>query len=85
MASSRSGTASERPVRLGTTALTPDPTIYAVSSSLAELHMDDVGLETTWHDVPIPQSLAEEVWHGVRRKYWELPGYRLPIAKMRLA
>ncbi|BEI82606.1 hypothetical protein CcaverHIS002_0304740 [Cutaneotrichosporon cavernicola] len=62
-----------------------NPTIYAVSSSLAELHMDDVGLETTWHDVAIPQSLAEEVWRGVRRKYWELPGYRLPIAKMRLA
>lgn len=47
--------------------------------------MDDVGLDTTWHDVAIPQSLAEEVWRGVRRKYWELPGYRLPIAKMRLA
>ncbi|BEJ13436.1 hypothetical protein CspHIS471_0306100 [Cutaneotrichosporon sp. HIS471] len=62
-----------------------NPTIYAVSSSLAELHMDDVGLETTWHDVAIPQSLAEEVWRGVRRKYWELPGYRLPIAKMWLA
>ncbi|EKD01657.1 hypothetical protein A1Q2_04028 [Trichosporon asahii var. asahii CBS 8904] len=61
-----------------------NPTIYAVSSSLAELHLDDVGLEVEWHTVPIAQSLAEEVWKGVRRRYWELPGYQLPIAKMRL-
>ncbi|WVQ94235.1 arginine N-methyltransferase 2 [Kwoniella sp. CBS 9459] len=59
-------------------------TIYAVSSHLAELHLEDVGLETEWHDVLIPESLREEVWQGVRRRYWELPGYRLPIAKMRL-
>jgi protein arginine N-methyltransferase 2 len=67
------------------TNLTPDATIYAVSSTLAELHLDDVGLDVAWTDVPIEQSLAEEVWKGVRRKYWQLPGYRLPIATMRLA
>ncbi|KAL1406925.1 Arginine N-methyltransferase 2 [Vanrija albida] len=61
-----------------------NPTIYAVSSSLAELHLDDVGLDTTWHDVAIPESLAREVWKGVRRRYWELPGYKLPVSKMRL-
>lgn len=55
-----------------------------MSSSLAELHLDDVGLEVEWTTVPIPSSLAEEVWKGVRRRYWELPGYQLPIAKMRL-
>ncbi|OCF60074.1 arginine N-methyltransferase 2 [Kwoniella mangroviensis CBS 10435] len=59
-------------------------TIYAVSSSLAELHLEDVGLDTTWHDVLIPESLREEVWKGVKRRYWELPGYKLPIAKMKL-
>ncbi|WWC57690.1 uncharacterized protein I303_100224 [Kwoniella dejecticola CBS 10117] len=59
-------------------------TIYAVSSGLAELHLEDVGLDTQWHDVLIPDSLREEVWKGVRRRYWELPGYRLPIAKMKL-
>lgn len=61
-----------------------NPTIYAVSSSLAELHLDDVGLDTVWHDVAIPESLASEVWKGVRRRYWELPGYKLPVSKMRL-
>lgn len=64
--------------------LLPDPTIYAVSSSLAELHLEDVGLQVEWHDVLIPESMREEVWKGVRRRYWDLPGYRLPIAKMSL-
>ena len=58
-----------------------DPTIYAVSASLAELHMEDVGLSVEWHDVPIADSLREEVWKGVKRKYWELPSYKLPIAR----
>ncbi|ORY23543.1 S-adenosyl-L-methionine-dependent methyltransferase [Naematelia encephala] len=61
-----------------------NPTIYAVSSHLAEIHLDDVGLDVEWHDVPIPESLRSEVWKGVRRRYWDLPGYKLPIARMML-
>ncbi|KAK4687603.1 type IV protein arginine methyltransferase, partial [Tremellales sp. Uapishka_1] len=61
----------------------PDPTIYSVSAELAEFHLEDVGLTVEWHDVSIPESLREEVWKGVRRRYWELPSYRLPIAKMK--
>lgn len=72
----------ERPY--GLISLLPDPTIYSVSSSLAELHLEDVGLQVEWHDVLIPESMREEVWKGVRRRYWDLPGYRLPIAKMGL-
>lgn len=72
----------ERPY--GLIDLLPDPTIYSVSSSLAELHLEDVGLQVEWHDVLIPESMREEVWKGVRRRYWDLPGYKLPIAKMGL-
>ena len=61
-----------------------DPTIYSVASALAELHLEDVGLNVEWHDVPIAESLREEVWNGVTRRYWELPSYRLPIARMGL-
>ncbi|GFZ44733.1 methyltransferase [Saitozyma sp. JCM 24511] len=59
-------------------------TIYAVSSHLAELHMEDVGMGVEWHDVPIAESLRSEVWKGVRRRYWDLPGYRLPVARLQL-
>ena len=83
-----SGTAWER--RVGAflygskSMLMTDPTIYSVASALAELHLEDVGLNVNWHDVPISESLREEVWKGVRRRYWELPSYRLPIARMGL-
>lgn len=60
----------------------PDPTIYSVSTNLAELHMEDVGLSVEWHNVPISESLREEVWKGVKRRYWDLPGYSLPVARM---
>jgi len=59
-----------------------DATIYAVSCGLAELHLEDVGLNVEWHDVTIPESQRSEVWKGVRRRYWDLPGYRLPLGKM---
>jgi protein arginine N-methyltransferase 2 len=49
---------------------------------LAELHLEDVGLNVEWHDVTIPESQRSEVWKGVRRRYWDLPGYRLPLGKM---
>ncbi|EIW73191.1 hypothetical protein TREMEDRAFT_73009 [Tremella mesenterica DSM 1558] len=61
---------------------TTDATIYSVSCNVAELHMEDVGLSVEWHDIFIPESQREEVWRGVKRKYWDLPGYRLPIAQM---
>ena len=61
--------------------LTPDATIYAVASDLAEFHLQDIGLTVEWTDVPIPESQRSEVWKGVRRPYWNLPGYRLPIAR----
>jgi len=61
-----------------------DPTIYAVSCGLAELHLEDVGMTVEWTDVPISESQHTEVWKGVRRRYWDLPGYRLPVGKMQL-
>lgn len=55
---------------------------YDVYTRLAELDLRDVGLETTWETVPVEMEDKEEVWEGVRRKYWELDDYRLPICRM---
>lgn len=56
-----------------------DPTIYSVSCELFDMHMFDLGLEVTWKTVPIPDSVREEVWQGVRRRYWDLPSYEMPL------
>ena len=88
-----------------------DPLIYDVACNLAEMHMDDVGLQvsrqtagprnlihlafrllilsiphpfrltqTEWHDILVDDATAEEVWKGVKRSYWNLPVYRMPVA-----
>lgn len=57
-----------------------NPLIYDVACNLAEMHMDDVGLMTEWHDVLVDESVAEETWKGIKRKYWTLPVYKLPVA-----
>lgn len=78
------GATSEYSLHIIENLLSRDATIYAVSCGLAELHLEDVGLSVEWTDVPIPESQRSEVWKGVKRRYWDLPGYRLPVGKMQL-
>jgi protein arginine N-methyltransferase 2 len=55
---------------------------YDVYTRLAELDLRDVGMETEWETVPVKMEDKEEVWRGVRREYWKLDEYRLPICQM---
>ncbi|KDN46653.1 S-adenosyl-L-methionine-dependent methyltransferase [Tilletiaria anomala UBC 951] len=55
---------------------------YDVLTRVAEIDLRDIGLETTWFELQ-PQ-LKEEVWEGVKRKYWSLDTYRLPLSTMAL-
>lgn len=49
-------------------------TVYTVVS---EAHLKDMGFNTAWHHVDTSGTI---VWKGVKRRYWDLPEYRLPIA-----
>ncbi|KAH8814905.1 S-adenosyl-L-methionine-dependent methyltransferase [Xylogone sp. PMI_703] len=54
---------------------------YDVYCKVVELDLFDAGLDIEWHDVEV-QGLGEESegeWKGVRRRYWTLDKYRLPI------
>lgn len=55
---------------------------YDVYTRVAELDLRDVGLETEWHSVPVRFEDRQEVWKGVKREYWSLDEFRLPICKM---
>lgn len=55
---------------------------YDVYTRLSELDLRDIGLETTWESVPVEMEDKEEVWRGIRREYWKLDEYRLPICHM---
>lgn len=50
----------------------------AVYTSVSEMHLKDMGLQTQWYNVDVPDG-GEVRWEGVVRRYWDLPTYRLPI------
>ncbi|EIM20415.1 arginine N-methyltransferase [Wallemia mellicola CBS 633.66] len=59
-----------------------NPVFYDVYTRISDLHLDQIGMSAEWQDVPVKELSA--VWKGVRRSYWNLPCYKLPIAKMNI-
>jgi len=59
-----------------------NPTFYDVYTQVAELHLQEIGLQTQWVDVEVGPSL-ESRW-GETRQYFTLPIYRLPICTLDL-
>jgi protein arginine N-methyltransferase 2 len=54
---------------------------YDVYCKVAELDLCDAGFDVEWHDVEV-QGLGKEgegEWEGVKRRYWTLETYRLPV------
>jgi hypothetical protein len=41
-------------------------------------------LQTEWHDVIVDETIAEATWKGIKRKYWDLRVYKLPVAVMNI-
>ncbi|KAL2123151.1 hypothetical protein VTJ04DRAFT_3606 [Mycothermus thermophilus] len=56
---------------------------YDVYTKVVELHLADAGLDVDWKVIDVDMSqLAEEgkgEWEGVKRRYWTLDKYRLPV------
>ncbi|KAF8322254.1 arginine methyl transferase [Clavulina sp. PMI_390] len=55
-------------------------TFASVYTDLAELHLNEVGLRTSWQDVVVLNE-REKVW-GESIVYYDLPYYKLPISRM---
>ncbi|KAG2750251.1 hypothetical protein P692DRAFT_20952825 [Suillus brevipes Sb2] len=55
---------------------------YDVYTRLSELHLADAGADVVWSDVDVSAQKDEERW-GETRKYFSLPIYYLPIAKLK--
>lgn len=56
--------------------------LYNVYTRVAELDLRDIGLSTSW--TTLPMHVKEEIWKGVKRKYWTLDRYYLPVCQMEL-
>ncbi|KAK2073631.1 hypothetical protein P8C59_007900 [Phyllachora maydis] len=56
---------------------------HDVYTDVVEMHLGEAGLDVNWKVVPVDMSqLAQEgqgEWEGVKRRYWTLDEYRLPV------
>lgn len=52
---------------------------YDVYQKVVEMDLFEAGFDVEWHNVEIPELDAE--WEGVKRKYWNVQQYRLPVCK----
>nr|ACG37215.1 arginine N-methyltransferase 2 [Zea mays] len=54
---------------------------HAVYCQLVALELANLGYSTQFIPLPVKDCLAEEVWKGVKRKYWQLDTYYLPACQ----
>ena len=52
---------------------------YDVYQKIVEMDLLEAGYDVDWEDVELPDLRGE--WEGVRRKYWNVERYRLPVCR----
>ncbi|KAL7946362.1 S-adenosyl-L-methionine-dependent methyltransferase [Trichoderma barbatum] len=57
--------------------------VYDVYTKVVEMHCADAGLDVEWEESDVDMAKLNEdgegEWKGVRRRYWTLDKYRLPV------
>ncbi|KAL8836232.1 MAG: hypothetical protein Q9170_003009 [Blastenia crenularia] len=54
---------------------------YDVYGKVVELDLFEAGFEVEWTGVQVPDLEGRGEWEGVRRAYWKLAEYRLPVCR----
>ncbi|MCJ1358143.1 MAG: Arginine N-methyltransferase 2 [Icmadophila ericetorum] len=52
---------------------------YDVYTKVVEMDIFEAGYDVEWESLPVPDLEQSGEWHGVRRRYWVLDEYKLPI------
>lgn len=52
---------------------------YDVYQKVAEMDLFEAGFDVDWEEIPVPKLDGE--WEGVRRAYWVVENYRLPLCR----
>ncbi|KKA31113.1 hypothetical protein TD95_000567 [Thielaviopsis punctulata] len=59
---------------------------YDVYTKVVEMNVTEASMDVEWIEVPVDMTLMAEAgkgeWEGVRRRYWTLDTYRLPICTL---
>ncbi|XP_047341773.1 protein arginine N-methyltransferase 2 [Impatiens glandulifera] len=54
---------------------------HTVYCQLVSLELESLGYSTQFVALPVKDCLGEEVWEGVKHKYWQLDTYYLPVCQ----
>ncbi|XP_078442760.1 ankyrin repeat family protein [Wolffia australiana] len=54
---------------------------HVVYCQLVSLELGNLGYSTQYVPLPVKDCLPEEIWEGVRQKYWQLDTYYLPVCQ----
>lgn len=54
---------------------------HVVYCQLVALELASLGYSTQFIPLPVKDCLSEQVWEGVRQKYWQLDTYHLPVCQ----
>ncbi|KAI1075718.1 arginine N-methyltransferase 2 [Whalleya microplaca] len=59
---------------------------YDVYTQVVEMHLSDAGMDVEWKELDVNMKDLEKEgvgeWQGVKRRYWTLNKYRLPICTL---
>ncbi|KAE8350259.1 S-adenosyl-L-methionine-dependent methyltransferase [Aspergillus coremiiformis] len=50
---------------------------YDVYQKVAEMDLFEAGFDVEWEEIEVPK--LDDEWDGVRRAYWQIESYRLPL------
>ncbi|XP_020211185.1 protein arginine N-methyltransferase 2 [Cajanus cajan] len=54
---------------------------HVVYCHLVSLELENLGYSTQLIPLPVKDCLGEQVWEGVKQKYWQLDTYYLPVCQ----
>uniref|UniRef100_A0A0D9VZB2 Protein arginine N-methyltransferase 2 n=1 Tax=Leersia perrieri TaxID=77586 RepID=A0A0D9VZB2_9ORYZ len=54
---------------------------HVVYCQLVALELANLGYSTQFIPLPVKDCLSEEIWEGVKQKYWQLDTYHLPVCQ----
>ena len=52
---------------------------YDVYTKVVEMDLFEAGYDVEWETLPVPDLEHSSQWDGVRRRYWVLQDYKLPV------
>jgi len=61
-----------------------NPFFHDVYCRVASIDLRNCGLTTKYITMPMEEQDSEVVWQGVKRRYWSLPTYNLPVCRFEL-